>query len=77
VNKKRVSWFPAFAGKTIEFLCSFFWPQVFDKVEHFRETEMEILIDQDLVLFSWNDEAIQEMAEALGEPEFPEPRPCG
>jgi hypothetical protein len=38
---------------------------------------MEIMIDQDLVLFSWNDEAIQEMAEALGEPEFSEPRPCG
>jgi hypothetical protein len=50
---------------------------VFDKVEHFREQEMEIMIDQDLVLFSWNDEAIQELAEALGEPEFPEPRACG
>ncbi|MBN2032275.1 MAG: hypothetical protein JW836_03285 [Deltaproteobacteria bacterium] len=50
---------------------------MFDKVEHSGEEEIEILIDQDLVLFSWNDEAIQEMAEVLGEPEFPEPRPCG
>jgi len=64
-------------GKDNRGSCSFFWSQVFDKVEHFKEHEMEILIDQDLVVFSWNDEAIQEMAEALGETEFPEPRPCG
>lgn len=38
---------------------------------------MEILIDEDEVFFLWNDEAIQELAEALGEPEFSEPRPCG
>jgi hypothetical protein len=39
--------------------------------------EMEILIDGDAICFSWNDEAIQEMGEALGEPEFSEPRPSG
>lgn len=38
---------------------------------------MEILIDRDMVFFYWNDEVIQDLAEALGEPEFPEPRPCG
>ena len=39
--------------------------------------ELEILIENDLVLISWNEGEIQEMAEALGEPEFTEPRPCG
>ena len=40
--------------------------------------EIEIVIDKDITLFSWNDEnTIQPMAEELGEPEFPEPRPCG
>ena len=40
-------------------------------------SEMEIIIKGDETVFSWNDETIQEMAEELGEPEFPEPRPCG
>jgi len=39
--------------------------------------DIEILIDEDLLFFSWNDDLIQEMAEELGTPEFPEPRPCG
>ena len=39
--------------------------------------EIEVIIKENMVLFEWNDETIQEMAEELGEPEFPEPRPCG
>jgi len=39
--------------------------------------EMEIMIENDTAIISWNDETIQEIAEDLGEPEFPEPRPCG
>lgn len=39
--------------------------------------EIEILIENDTTLFSWNDDTIQEMAEDMGEPEFPTPRPCG
>ena len=39
--------------------------------------EIEVIIKQDMTLFEWNDETIQEMAEELGEPEFSEPRPCG
>jgi len=47
------------------------------KVTCMNEKEIEIVIDQGEVLFSWNDETIQEMAVALGETDFPEPRPCG
>jgi len=39
--------------------------------------EIEILIENDTAIISWNDETIQEIAEDMGEPEFPEPRPCG
>ena len=40
--------------------------------------EIEIIIVDDLVIFDWNDrEDIQPMAEELGVPDFPEPRPCG
>lgn len=39
--------------------------------------ELEIILDGEDVLFSWNNEAIQELSEELGEPEFTEPRPCG
>ena len=39
--------------------------------------EIEIMIENDTTIISWNDETIQEIAEDLGEPEFPEPRPCG
>jgi len=39
--------------------------------------DIEIVIDKDFIFFSWNDEGIQELAEELGTPEFPEPRPCG
>jgi hypothetical protein len=42
-----------------------------------KANDIEITVDGGAVLFTWNDEAIQEMAEALGEPEFSEPRPCG
>ena len=53
----------------------FFLCQMFD-----YETsmiEIEIQIEKDEVIFSWNNPVIQEMAEALGEPEFETPRPCG
>ena len=39
--------------------------------------EIQIVIEKDRAIFSWNDETIQEIAEEIGEPEFPEPRPCG
>ena len=39
--------------------------------------EIEIVIEKDRAVFLWNDETIQEIAEEVGEPEFPEPRPCG
>ena len=39
--------------------------------------EIEILIERDMTVFSWNDETIQQIAEEIGWPEFPEPRPCG
>ena len=40
-------------------------------------SDIEIIIYQDVAVFSWNDDAIQGLAEELGEPEFAEPRPCG
>lgn len=56
----------------------FFWSQVFDKIEqNLRVKEIEITLVDDQAYFSWNDDAIQELAEALGETEFPKPRPCG
>jgi len=39
--------------------------------------EIEILIENDTAIISWNDEIIQEIAEDMGKPEFHEPRPCG
>ena len=39
--------------------------------------ELEIIIDGNTAIFSWNNEMIEDMAEELGEPEFPQPRPCG
>ena len=42
-----------------------------------EETDIEITVDGEIAFFSWNNEAIQELAEELGEPDFPEPRPCG
>jgi len=41
------------------------------------EPDIEIIVDGEIAFFSWNDEAIQEMAEELGKTDFPEPRPCG
>lgn len=38
---------------------------------------VEVLIQGESVVFSWNDPDIKEMASELGEPEFAEPRPCG
>jgi len=60
-------------------VIDFFWYQVFDNIEQrgFPEGEIEITVIGNGVYFSWNDEAIQALAEALGETEFPEPRPCG
>jgi hypothetical protein len=52
---------------------------VFDKIEQTPppEAEIEVTIVDNRVYFSWNDESIQDLAEELGETEFPEPRPCG
>ena len=41
------------------------------------EKEIEIIVEHGVVLFSWSDEVIQELALELGETEFPESRPCG
>ncbi|MDQ1333952.1 MAG: hypothetical protein QG552_902 [Thermodesulfobacteriota bacterium] len=41
------------------------------------EHDIEIWIEHDTAMISWNDETIQEIAEEMGKPEFPEPRPCG
>jgi hypothetical protein len=41
------------------------------------ERDIEFWIEGDLMMVSWNDETIQAIAEEMGEPEFPEPRPCG
>ena len=49
---------------------------MFDYREHPMD-EIEIQIEGDDVIFSWNNPEIQQMAEALGEPEFETPRPCG
>jgi hypothetical protein len=49
---------------------------MFDYREHLM-IEIEVQIEDDDVLFSWNTPEIQEMAEALGVPEFDSPRPCG
>jgi hypothetical protein len=49
---------------------------MFDYREHLM-IEIEIQIEEDEVLFSWNNPEIQEMAEALGVPEFGTPSPCG
>lgn len=39
--------------------------------------DIEIIIEKDVAIISWNDNTIQQIAEELGEPEFPETRPCG
>jgi len=54
---------------------------MFDKIEQspgqHMEQDIELVIVQDTVLFLWNDLVIQDLAEALGKPDFPKPRPCG
>jgi hypothetical protein len=55
---------------------------MFDKIEQRKnqdlpEVEIEITIVENRVYFSWNDNDIQDLAEALGETDFSEPRPCG
>ena len=59
-------------------------PLLFDNIEQsfpfwilMAEPDIEIIVDGEIAFFSWNDEAIQEMAEELGKTDFPEPRPCG
>jgi len=42
-----------------------------------EDPDIEIMVDGEITLFSWNNEAIQKLAEELGETDFPEPRPCG
>ena len=42
-----------------------------------EEPDIEIIIDGEIAFFAWNNEAIQKLAEELGETDFPEPRPCG
>ncbi len=39
--------------------------------------DIQIVIDRDMIFILWNNEEIQGIAEELGEPEFPESRPCG
>jgi hypothetical protein len=45
--------------------------------EQNTENSIEIQVEGNRVVFSWNDEVIQKMAEELGEAEFAESRPCG
>ena len=42
-----------------------------------EELEIEIIVDGEVAFFFWSNETIQDLSEELGEPEFPEPRPCG
>jgi len=42
-----------------------------------EETDIEIIVHGEVAFFTWNTEAIQALAEELGETDFPEPRPCG
>ena len=42
-----------------------------------EESDIEIIVDGEITLFTWNNEVIQGLAEELGETDFPEPRPCG
>jgi hypothetical protein len=42
-----------------------------------EELEIEIILDGEIAFFFWNNQTIQDLSEELGEPEFPEPRPCG
>ena len=42
-----------------------------------EEPDIEITVDGEITVFLWNNEAIQELSEELGETDFPEPRPCG
>ena len=57
---------------------------LFDFIEQFilfwilmEEPDIEIIVAGEITLFFWNNEAIQNLAEELGETDFPEPRPCG
>jgi hypothetical protein len=52
---------------------------MFDNIEQkgSSEKEIEIIIMENFIYFSWNDNTIQDLAEALGETEFRESRPCG
>ena len=42
-----------------------------------EETDVEIIVDGAVAFFTWNTEAIQALAEELGETDFPQSRPCG
>jgi hypothetical protein len=57
----------------------FFGCEVFDKIEQSiaPDAEIEITVVDSRVDFSWNSQVIQVLAQALGETEFPEARPCG
>jgi hypothetical protein len=57
---------------------------MFDPVEqhmpfwiNMEESEIEIIVDGETAFFYWNNETIQDISNELGEPEFPDPRPCG
>lgn len=61
-----------------------FLTSMFDPIEQLvmiwigmEESEIEIIVDGGIAFFDWNNEVIQRLAEELGEPEFPDPRPCG
>jgi len=54
-----------------------FWRTAYRFNALMEETDIEIMVDGEMVFFSWNNESIQSLAEELGETDFPEPRPCG
>ena len=70
-------------GKQLS-LMDIFLPSLFESVEHIplfwplmEDPDVEIIVDGEVAFFSWNNEVIQELAEELGETDFPESRPCG
>jgi len=74
VEENRVAWL----------ISDIFLTLLFDFIEQFilfwilmEEPDIEIIVAGEITLFFWNNEAIQNLAEELGETDFPEPRPCG
>ena len=74
MEENRVAWL----------ISDIFLTLLFDFIEQFilfwilmEEPDIEIIVAGEITLFFWNNEAIQNLAEELGETDFPEPRPCG